>query len=221
MGRTYNDVGLYLPPIIENVLTVQWDSTLWKEYVKMKTTMKIDTNNGYSVEINPSSLLHTLRMFCANPDKVEAVKKLLEDIPGEAPIILFCWYRDCAEMLADEFALVPSSVRIHGGYSQAERLRRASALDSRVKCVTMASASEGVDWSDASTVIFFEEDYVPGKIYQALSRVRRWSEDGEKEGKQPIMVYYVHMARSADVAVHEAVVERNGDVARILRRALK
>lgn len=218
MGRTYNDVGLYLPDLIEKTVKVNWHPDLWKAYKELKANMAIESSNGTRTEINPASMLHTLRLFTACPEKVDAVKKIIEDIPGEQPIILFCWYRDCAELLADEFALAPSSVKIDGSFPQAERLRRASALDSRVKCVTMASASEGVDWSDASTVIFVEEDYTPGKIYQALSRVRRWS---KTERKQPIVVYYVHMKASVDEAVHYAVTERQGDVRMILRRALK
>lgn len=218
MGRTYNDVGLWLPDLIEKTVKVNWHPELKRAYDAVKRNMAIDSDNGSKVDINPASLLHTLRLFTGCPEKVDAVKQLVKDIPGNDPIILFCWYRDAAELLADEFSLAPSSVKITGEFSQKERLHRAAELDSRVKCVTMSSASEGVDWSNASTVIFFEEDYIPGKLYQALSRVRRWSKD---EAHAPIIVYYVHMRNSVDEAVHEAVVERNGDIRRILRRALK
>jgi superfamily II DNA or RNA helicase len=187
-------------------------------YRELKSRMAMETEDGRKIDINPAALLHSLRLFTACPEKVNAVKELIEDIPGEEPIIIFTWYRDAAELVADEFQLLPSSVKITGEFNQAERLRRASALDSRVKAVTMASASEGVDWSDASTVIFFEEDYTPGKIYQAMSRVRRWS---KTEKKVPIVVYYVLMRGSVDEAVHDAVVERNGDVRKILRKALR
>lgn len=218
MGRNYNDVGLYLPDLIEKTVKVNWHPDLRKAYDNLKKNMAIQLEDGGTQEINPASMLHTLRLFTACPEKVEAVKRIIEDIPGAQPIILFCWYRDCAELLAEEFALAPSSVRIDGSYSQPERLKRAAALDSRVKCVTMASASEGVDWSAASTVIFVEEDYTPGKMYQALSRVRRWSKE---ERKQPVIVYYVHMQKSVDEAVHTAVVERQLDIRKILKSALK
>lgn len=221
MGRTYNDVGLWLPDLIEKTVKVNWHPDLKKAYDSIKRDMAIDSDNGNKIDINPASMLHTLRLFTGCPEKIDAVKQLIKDIPGEEPIILFCWYRDAAELLADEFSLAPSSVKITGEFSQRERLHRAAQPDSRVKCVTMSAASEGVDWSNASTVVFFEEDYIPGKLYQALSRVRRWSKAGEGEGKKPIVVYYVHMRASVDEAVHSAVVERNGDIRKILRRALK
>jgi SNF2 family DNA or RNA helicase len=218
MGRTYKDVGLYLPDLIENTVKVNWHPDLRKAYNQLKQSMRIQTDDGNSLAINLASLLHTLRLFTGCPEKIDAVKQIVKDIPGDKPIILFCWYRDAAELLAEEFALLPSSIKITGEFTQKERLNRASQPDSRVKCVTMAAASEGVDWSDASTVIFFEEDYVPGKLYQALSRVRRWNKE---EREDPVIVYYVHMLNSVDEAVHAAVVERNGDIRKILRRALK
>lgn len=223
IGRTYNEVGLWLPDLIEKIVKVNWHPDLLKHYKQLKEQFFVSTEGGYKVDVDPASVLHTLRLMTANPEKIDAVKQLVEDIPGDKPIIIFCWYRDTAELLAEEFALAPSAVRIHGGDTIQERLAKAAAGDSRVKCVTMSAASEGVDWSDASTVIFFEEDYTPGKIYQALSRVRRWSKDGETSKREgaPVIVYYVHMKGSVDEAVHEAVSTRQGDVRKILRRALK
>jgi superfamily II DNA or RNA helicase len=218
IGRTYNEVGLYLPPLIEKVVKVPWHPDLKKHYLELKHYYRTETKDGYDINIDPGAVLHTLRMMTANPEKVDAVKKIVEDVPGDAPVILFCWYRDTAEMLETEFQESPSSIEITGKYSQKERVKRATALDTRVKCVTMASMSEGVDWSAASTVIFFEEDFTPGKIYQALSRVRRHSKE---ERKDPVIVYYVHVRDSVDEAVHAAVTERNGDARRVLRRALK
>ena len=228
IGRTYDVVGLFLPDLIEKVVKVNWHADLKKSYNELKQRFRIKTNNGYDLEVDPAAVLHLLRMMTANPEKIDAVKKIIEDVPdsinpetGEAtkpPIIVFCWYRDTAALCEEEFAKSPSSVEITGAYTQKERLSRATELSTRVKCVTMASMSEGVDWSEASTVIFMEEDYTPGKIYQALSRVRRHSTTGKKE---PILVYYVHVKDSVDEAIHESVTERQGDVRRILRRALK
>lgn len=227
IGRTYEVVGLFLPDLIEKVVKVNWHPDLKKMYKEIKNNLNIKTDGGYSLDINPGSVLHTLRMMTACPEKIDAVKHIIEDIPDEvlpdgttkgAPVIVFCWYRDTAELCEAEFSQSPSSVEITGAYSQKERLRRATDITTRVKCVTMASMSEGVDWSEASTVIFVEEDYTPGKIYQALSRVRRHSTTGKKE---PIVVYYVHMRESVDEAIHQSVTERQGDVRRILRRALK
>ena len=219
IGRTYNEVGLYLPPLIEKVVKVPWHPDLKKHYLALKLYYRTETQNGYAIDIDPGAVLHTLRMMTACPEKVDAVKRIIADIPGDKPVIVFCWYRDTAELLETEFQEAPSAVEITGAYSQKERLRRATALDTRVKCVTMASMSEGVDWSDASTVIFFEEDFTPGKIYQALSRVRRHST--KEERKEPIIVYYVHIRDSVDEAVHAAVTDRQGDARRVLRRALK
>jgi superfamily II DNA or RNA helicase len=222
IGRTYKEVGLYLPPIIEKVVKVPWHPDLKKAYLQIKQNLIIQTQNGFSMTIDPGAALHALRMMTANPEKIEGVRNIIADIPDDGnPIIVFCWYRSTAEVLEAEFNPpgLGGAVEITGAYNQKERLRRATALDTRVKCVTMASMSEGVDWSKASTVIFFEEDYTPGKIYQALSRVRRHSTTGERT--DPILVYYVHVKDSVDEAVHTAVTERQADIRAILRRALK
>jgi len=218
IGRTYDDVGLYLPDIIEMPVRIDWHPDLYKHYKSLRDKYAILTNNGKEIDFDPMSVLRVLRILTANPQKTDLVKQIIEDTPGDEPIICFCWYRDTANELRNDLAEVTTSRYISGLYSQKERVEFADETSSRVKCVTMSSMSEGVDWSNASTVIFYELDYVPGKVYQALSRVRRFSTTGKRE---PIRVYYPMLKNSVDEAVFEAYNERHGDAKRVLRRALK
>lgn len=123
-----------------------------------------------------------LRLLTNTPDKRSAVVSLLSDNPG--PFLVYAAYIASVEALTVDLRAAGYNVTpIHGNSPKNadERIRIANTAlrpshlggNKDVIVSTIPSLKEGVDLSHARTVVFFEDDFVPGSNYQALSRVRR------------------------------------------------
>lgn len=205
LGRTYKQVGMALPEMIEKNVHIVESVDWYKRYKVARDEYRIDD----IPLISAGSVLHTLRRMTLTKSKIDAVKSVISDVPDGQPVVVFCWYKDTAAQLAAELKTVP----IDGDIPPAERA--ALAKSQTIRVATLASLSEGVDLSDARTVITVEEDYIPGRMYQAISRVRRHSYN-----TAPVVVYSVRIKGSVDDTVHKAVRDRISNAHTILKEAL-
>lgn len=208
LRRTYKDAGLFLPDMIEKDIVVEFDPATRKLYK--------DVKDNYVYEDIPltsqGAVLHTLRRVTVNT-KIDAVQRIIEDNPAQ-PTLVYSWYQDSAE----DCALAIDGTYISGATHSPED-RKQAALDSIAQgkpvVATIASMAEGVDLSMCKQLIYIEEDYVPGSMYQSERRTKRWSED-----ERPILAYYVRVAKTVDGDVHHAVTSRRGSASTVLRDAL-
>jgi SNF2 family DNA or RNA helicase len=207
LGRTYKDVQLQLPPLIEKVIPIEPSSTFKRQY---QETRKNYTYNGRDL-LSLSEMMHTLRKAC-NTEKMVHLLQTLADNPHGGTAI-FCWYQETAEQLA-ELLMCPI---ITGAVEPRERALLARTSDFLV--VTMAALSEGVDLSHLRNVIFFETDYLPGRMTQALARVQRWRPVGDSS--DPITVTYPVLRRTIDEIVYEVARNRGATIQQIMYRALQ
>lgn len=206
IGRSYKEAGLSLPDLVENVISVRMSATLAKRYKEVK--------ENYTFEDIPLEamvqVVNILRQLTFSREKIEALLELLDDHNITSGVI-FCWFRNTAEQLA-KLLKCPS---ITGEMGANERTILAKASKGLITA-TIASLSEGVDLSHTRNVIFFECDYTYGSMYQALSRVRRYSENNE-----PVKVHYINMRYTVDETVYYSQKRRGATVKEILREALK
>lgn len=208
LERTYAEVGLELPDLIAQDVIVDFDPTLRKAYEEVKSTFRLRFQKEEITLTSAMAMLTMLRRMTLCRTKLEAIKGLIED--ANCPVVVFCWYRESAEHLGE----VLECPVITGDEQPAKRVTKALGRH-KIIVATMASLSEGVDLSFARMVIYAEEDYTPGIIYQSLSRIRRHSHNNE-----PVRVYYVRITRSVDEVIHETVTSRVADAKKILREAL-
>ena len=227
LGRTYKDVGMYLPPRIDKQVVLRLTKPQQDAYIRIKQDYKLKLDDGtYKRFFNASEVEHTLRRFTMTPEKIATIHRIIDDTPmysdgnGDArtdrkpePVIVFTKYRESASRIAEALG----GALITGDMDPRERRTTALYAKQRVRVATIDSITEGVDLSDYRTVIFAEEDYVPGKQYQALSRVLRHRPDG-RQG--PVIVYYIRYQRTVDMAVHRAVQTRITDAGDVVREAL-
>jgi len=204
LGRTYEEVRLQLPQLIEQKMTIQPEAALQRHYKEAKRNYRLDDR----VLSNPLEVLRELRRMTVCPQKIDAIAGLVEDSPGSS--VVFCWFRETAAVLAKKL----DAPMITGEMQPRER--RAIALK-KYPCIvaTIASLSEGIDLSFAKTVIFAEQDYTPGRMYQAVSRVHRWTENLD-----PVRVFYVLMRGTVDEVIHRCVDRRVSSVQQVLSMAL-
>jgi len=205
LGRTYEQVKLDLPELIESKLILTPPPDFIAKYRKAKTDYLLDDR----VLNSPLEVLRELRRMTVCPQKVDAIKALLEDSPGKS--VVFCWYRDTAALLGEAL----NAPVITGALKPSDR--RMLALK-RNDCIvaTIASLSEGVDLSFCRTVVFAEQDYTPGRLHQAISRVHRFSAD-----VTPVRVFYALMKGTVDEVIHHCVDRRISSVYEVLAMALK
>ena len=205
LGRSYEEVKLQLPTLIEQKLTITPDAALLSRYRRAKLQYRLDNR----IINSPLELLRELRRLTVCKQKLDVIQALVEDTPGCS--VIFCWFRETAAALAQ----LLNAPMITGEMQPGER--RTVALEKhKVIVATIASLSEGIDLSFAKTVIFAEEDYTPGRMFQAISRVHRWTTDLD-----PVRVFYVLMRQTVDEVIHHCVDRRISSAQMVLALALQ
>lgn len=210
-GRDYQTAGRQLPPVIEKYIKIDLPEDVRKMYSEAVNFYRIQAmDENFNSWI---AVYHALRKIVTGHFKHEAVSELLSDEVRKA--VVFVWYKDTAdgvvEALGSDF-IVP----VTGDYTLEERRRR--ALGAKHVVANIPSIQEGIDLSDARTVIFAEENWTPGSNYQAVSRVVRERQGGNNE--EPVVVYYVHCKNTIDEVIHRRSRSRSGTVKELIKEAL-
>lgn len=204
LGRSYSDVGMYLPPVIAVTIPVQMETSTRKIYDSTRDMYRANFENlGETVELTSlMAVLHCLRFLtAASQNKIEAIQQLIQD--NEGPHVIFCAY----DLPCDNLARMLGTKSITGAVKTTEERNQIIqyCLSNNLPIVaTGGTIGEGVNGLEqAKVVIFSEEDYTPGKMYQRTSRVQRFDPNlKEGETKTPILVFYVHCVDSIDERVH-------------------
>ena len=210
LRRTYKDVGLFLPDVIDKDVILRYGDAERKLYNRVRDNYVYE-----DIPLNSQAeVLHTLRRCTVNI-KITAAEQILEDAPStvDNPTAIFCWYRDTAEDTAERLG----GIFIHGDTPADQRadIAKRALREGRVIVPSMSSLSEGIDLSMCKQVIQLEEDYVPGRMYQERRRFQRWTKD-----ERPIVIHNLRVANTVDMDVHHAVVTRRGSAQQILKDAL-
>lgn len=237
IGRTYEQAGRDLPPIIENVMKLSFDPAERKRYDDAVTTYRLKFENEPDLfMMSYIEVMHTLRQLTA----AEKAVPILETIEDSKPYhndkyIVFTWYKDFAERLAQA---IPGAILINGDMAPSERVKQAARQ--RPIITTISSLSEGVDLSWARMVLFAEEHWPPGSQVQSLARVRRerlappvqydgqlseWDNilmklDARAANEAPILVYYTVVENSIDETIHNTTRRRSATIKQVMSEAL-
>lgn len=200
LGRSYRDVGLYLPPVIPANIPVEMDGNIREIYNKLKRTYKATFEElGESIEISSMiAMIHNLRILTACPNKYRAVKDLIED--NEGPFAIFCEYKASGE----ELATVLGTTFVSGEIPVEEREELCAKLIAEGKPVVGMGRviGTGINSLNACNVIInWEADWTPGERTQRIGRVQRFSPN-RPEG-EPILLFDVFVTDSMDQHVYE------------------
>ena len=222
LSRTYKDVGLELPKRIDKQVVLTLEPEARKRYDMLRDYYRLELANDDTGEaknfFNAGAVLHALRELTVTKEKIEAVAQIIEDTPGDEPVIVFCWYRETAKVVAQKL----KAAEITGALKAEDRRDLARGAEGqRVRVATMESLSEGVDLSDFRTVVYIEETYVPGQQYQSMSRVIRHRTSVSEDNDRPVVVYWVRYKQTVDAVVHDTARSRiDGNAMTVLREAL-
>lgn len=212
LGRSYEMAGRSLPPVIEKYVKIELPPAIRKIYDEAVTYWRIEELEEHY--INYMQVYHQLRQLITGAFKYGTVKELLADEVRRA--IVFTWYKPTANEIQATFG--DGMVVVSGDIKDVEE-RRKLFRGSKHVVATIASASEGMDGSDARSVIMAEEDWTPGSNYQAVSRVVRDRND-DGANKEPVVVTYIHCKNTIDEIIHARSKKRAGTIRDVIREAL-
>lgn len=208
IGRDYSDVGIEVPDVIPHTLLVEFNPTTRARYQTIKLKYRDDSTGtlyGSAVE-----KLHALRKLTMCPEKVDAVKGLIDDVTTKGSgFLLYTHYVESAEF----YAKALNAVCITGKVPSSQRLGLAR---SGLRVVsTIDSLSEGGDLTHLKNLIYVEEDYLAGPAVQTLGRVKR-----PTLNMAPINLYYVLVRGTIDETIHKCVLGRVNDAAQVMQQEL-
>lgn len=241
IGRSYGEAGRDLPPIIENIIRVEFDKTEQARYDSAVYEYRLRLENHEDLFMTSyMEVMHTLRNLTGF-EKISPIVETVEDNRPwhEGKYVIYTWYRDIAERLQ---AALPEATYISGDMKPQER-QRLSKLGKPI-ITTIPALSEGVDMSWARMVIYAEEHWPPGSQVQSLMRVRRerqlplefktdhshsWKHVHKDEemrqarkdvNETPILVYCVHVKNTIDEIIHATSRRRAASAREVLSETL-
>lgn len=224
MGRTYEEVGLQLPPLVENKLVVELEPERRKMYDEMRdywaTTIKGDPDYLVNAS-NTMKAMHTLRMLAASNNKIKACVDLITSSPG--PHLIYTYYdKSSAKLIYDLIKqaapdLLPYTKYLSGHQSATERADIAYDDNTTILIATMQSIGQGLNLQRFRTVIFFEGDWTPGAMHQRITRVWRLRKDSDPNKHEPVLAYYILSKDTIDEKIHAKRNARTNSAREILK----
>lgn len=205
LGRTYEDVGIQLPDLIKSTLRLDADVGWRAKYDRAKLDYRRPDGNYADSALE---ILHTLRRYTATP-KLQALLQIMRDTDALQGSVIFCKYKDTARALS-ALLYIPC---ITGDNPAADRVYIAQSDTCMV--ATLDSLKEGANLGHLHTVVFFEMDYVPGAVYQALMRVR-----GRRVGGS-VRAYYLLVRNTIDEVIYNVDSRRGTTINAVVRKCLE
>lgn len=195
------DVQIDIPPLIPRTLRCTLSPSGQSSYKKVKDLFRNPTTASAQLYTNSTSQLVALRSLTAkDPEKLALLDELLVDCP---PAVIFTFYREAARALSARYELPLSMGGQENARERAEAITAAKAGHSVV--ATVDSLQEGLDLSKLRAVIWYELDYLPGKLTQAKMRVQRFRPDGSPD---PVLLYFIVARGSIDERVLKVATDR-------------
>lgn len=219
LGRTYHDVGRYLPEIIETVVPIELDSERRKIYRELQKKYKILYKDGEvdrNLVFNPVSVLHAFRQITFTGGKIEEAREIIED--NKKQTLVGLWYKDHAAEMQKH---IPNSVLVTGDIEPETRYKICNDAVRTGKHIvaTIESITEGINLSTFRQIIMAEEHYPPGTNLQFIGRVvRDRNDDGEND--EPVLVYYLHVKNTIDGVIHRHSRKRSSNIKGVIAEAL-
>ena len=142
--------------------------------------------------------------------KKDLLAAILEDIPVEKPVVVFCRFRQDLEAVRD---VAHQLGRVHGEISGSQRdLTDHSTMPDSIQMmgVQIQSGGVGIDLTAASIAVYYSIGFSLGDFDQSLSRLHRPGQ------RHPVTFYHLVATDTVDVKVYKALEQRKNVVDAIL-----
>ena len=222
--RKSEDV-LDLPPLNKIDVDVEMTKEEAAAYVQLRDEFaaEIETEAGERGLVTPANhMVSLLRMLqacqgavaldgsekavnlCSNPSKAEALADIIEGLPEDEPLVVFCRFRaDIENALATCRKLKRSASELSGSRRQLEQWQ---AGETSVLVVQIQSGGTGIDLTRASYGVFMSVGHSLAEYLQAIARLHRPGQ--EKTTHLYSLISTLHGDTTVDGRVHEALSQR-------------
>lgn len=217
--RKSEDV-LDLPPIHHVEITVEMTAKEAKVYLQLEREFCAEVDGGTITPQN--AMVGLLRMLQAtsgtmklddaaaavqideNPSKKAAFAEILEDLPADEPLVVFCRFRsDIDAVLAVCKAMGRAASELSG---RIDSLAEWQAGKTTVLVAQIQSGGIGIDLTRASVGVFFSATHSLAEWLQAIARLHRPGQ--ERHTRFFSLVSTLHGKTTADGRVYQALLER-------------
>lgn len=203
LRRTKQEVLTELPDITRNYLP----------YLTEDRVLIRDYNTAISIaKEQPTNMNNTKRFMSVRRlvgmMKITPAVELAEDVlAGEDKVVLFAIHRDVVAALENKLSKY-GVIKIVGDTPQQERNDLINSFLTTNKervAIISAAGAEGINLYSASTLIFVEREWNPGKEGQIESRIHRIGQ------KNPCTIYYIIARNTIDERIHN-IINKKRDV---------
>lgn len=206
VSRTYQEVGLLLPDLIEHETPVELTPATARAYQTLKNDL-ID-EHGDPVFSAAAAVAKLRHLTAKDPNKLAALKSATEDLDQ---FIVFTYYHETSDLLAPMLKAKIIDGRLPG------KKRAEVALSSPRIIAGIDALASTLDLSHHRDVIWYEETYEPGTMENALGRVQRWR---KSESDEPISNRAIYAKGTMDSRIHLVTKGRAVDMNKVTERRL-
>lgn len=203
---------LTLPPMTQSMVPVDMQPAESRVYRQIQDDFVAELNSGQVITA-PNALTRLMRLqqiTCGwvgdgdtvtelGDSKIKALEGMLEDLPTDEPVVVFCWYRHDLERVQK---LAERTGRRYGELSGRGRDltdRACMPDDVDLMGVQMQSGGVGVDLTRAAYVFYYSLGYSWGDYEQSLKRAHRPGQD------RPVRVYHLTSRHTVNEEVYESL----------------
>lgn len=217
--RKSEDV-LDLPPIHHVEVPVEMTAKECKVYTQLESEFCAEVDGGYITPANAMvGLLRMLQVTSGfmrlddsdaatqideHPSKRAAFAEMLEDLPADEPLVVFCRFRSDIDAVIAVCESLGRSVSELSGRMDA--LAEWQAGKTAVLVAQIQSGGIGIDLTRASVGIFFSLGHSLSEWLQAIARLHRPGQ--ERHTRFFCLVATLHGKTTADGRVYQALRER-------------
>lgn len=218
---------LDLPPVTHAIRTCTLSPAAWSKYKALEEDFYTEVEEGSVTALNALTKLLRLQQLTSgflkldDQNKVtpvdyakqELLDDLLEDIPGDEPVVVFARFQHDLDII--------KSVALQQGRTCGELSGRMNELaawqqgDFNVLAVQIQAGGVGISLVRSRFQIYFSMGYSLGDYEQSLKRIDRPGQT------RPVTVYHLVAEGTVDEKVYEALAKRRSVVEHLLNLHLQ
>lgn len=215
--RTFEDVGVELPPIFLTTTLVDGDSEQIRAMLAGAPGLEqaiINAVNQGGLSFLDSQHIATLRRLIGEAKAIPYAEMLLEELASDPTqkFVVMGISRDALITVRDALARKHIwSVLVQGGVSESARVQAIEAFQANPNCRVfignMRAAGTGLTLTASARIDILESDWSPAVNDQAIKRIRRIGQTLAQHAR------FITLARSLDETVNRIVVEKTTNIA--------
>lgn len=210
LQRSEEEIGLWLPPLVENVIEVEltaaerkvYDELTRRSWTRVEGTL-VQAPNEVAKITRQRQMVGEWGQLTDEPTtpgaKVTAATALVEDLEPEQ-VLVVAQHHATVEKLAE----MTGGVYLHGGVKQGEQnavLESFRSGNSRVLCATLGMVGEGVDGLQvARHLVLVDKAWTPGGNTQVIGRLRRSGQEADT-----VYVHHIFAKNTVDTRVEDVL----------------